>query len=90
MYKEGSIIFEEKPIVCCQFSWNAEYGYLACDNCLKPLENAEENARRLTGKLDIILPHMECCETEKNLITECSVCGTKYCSNECQNEALER
>ncbi|XP_046823787.1 histone-lysine N-trimethyltransferase SMYD5 isoform X1 [Vespa velutina] len=89
-YKKGSIIFEEKPIVCCQFPWNAEYGYLACDNCLKPLENAEETARRLTAKPDIILPYMECCKTEKNLITECSACGTKYCSNECQNEALER
>ncbi|XP_035731082.1 SET and MYND domain-containing protein 5-like isoform X2 [Vespa mandarinia] len=64
-YKKGSIIFEEKPIVCCQFPWNAEYGYLACDNCLKPLENAEETA-------------------------QCSACGTKYCSNECQNEAMER
>ncbi|KAI4487400.1 hypothetical protein M0804_005549 [Polistes exclamans] len=90
LYKEGNIILEEKPLVCCQFSWNAEYGYLACDNCLKPLETAEENARRLTSKPDIILPHMECCETKKNLITECSACGIKYCSNECKNEAIER
>lgn len=90
LYKEGNIILEEKPIVCCQFSWNADYGYLACDNCLTPLETAEENARRLTGKSDIILPHMECCETKKNLIMECSACGIKYCSTECQNEALQR
>ncbi|KAK2578816.1 hypothetical protein KPH14_012034 [Odynerus spinipes] len=90
LYQEGSIILEEKPIVCCQFSWNSDYGYLACDNCLTPLETAEENARRLTGKLDIILPHMECCETKKNLITECSACGTKYCNNECRNEAFQR
>lgn len=90
LYKEGNIILEEKPIVCCQFSWNADYGYLACDNCLTPLETAEENARRLTGKSDIILPHMECCETKKNLIMECSACGIKYCSTECLNEALQR
>lgn len=89
-YKEGDIILEEKPIVCCQFSWNLDYGYLACDNCLKPLETAEENARRLTGKVDIILPYSECCETQKDCITECTACGTKYCSSECKNEAFQR
>ncbi|XP_034948079.1 SET and MYND domain-containing protein 5 [Chelonus insularis] len=88
LYKEGEIIFEEKPVVCCQFSWNADYGYLACDNCMSPLETAEENARRLTGKKDLILPYSECCETKKDLITECPACGVKYCSNECLNEAL--
>lgn len=81
---------EEKPLVCCQFSWNLEYKYLACDNCLKPLETAEENVRRLTANSTIILPHIECCETKKDLITECSECGTKYCSTECQNEAYSR
>ncbi|XP_012283489.1 SET and MYND domain-containing protein 5 [Orussus abietinus] len=89
-YKEGDIIFEEKPFVSCQFSWNADYGYLACDNCMKPLENAEENARRLCGKKDIILSHMECCETNKELITECPLCGIQYCSKDCQNEAFQR
>ncbi|KAG7200495.1 hypothetical protein KM043_001061 [Ampulex compressa] len=89
-YKEGEVILEEKPIVCCQFSWNSDYGYLACDNCLRPLETAEENVRRLTGNPSIILPHHECCETNKNMITECPMCGVKYCSAECQNEAFQR
>ncbi|XP_078053469.1 SET and MYND domain containing, class 5 [Augochlora pura] len=88
--KDGDTILMEKPIVCCQFSWNLEYGYLACDNCLRPLETAEENVHRLTGNSTIILPHTECCETKKELITECSECGTKYCSIECQNEAYAR
>ncbi|XP_020279033.1 SET and MYND domain-containing protein 5 [Pseudomyrmex gracilis] len=89
-FKEGEIIFEEKPVICCQFSWNSDYGYLACDHCLRPLETAEENVRRLTGNPNIILPHAECCETNKNSITECPACGAKYCSIECQNEAFER
>ncbi|CAK9794697.1 Histone-lysine N-trimethyltransferase SMYD5 [Anthophora plagiata] len=89
-FKDGDTILEEKPIICCQFAWNLEYGYLACDHCLRPLETAEENVRRLTGKSTIILPHPECCETKKDLITECPECGTKYCSIECLNEASLR
>ncbi|XP_076629997.1 SET and MYND domain containing, class 5 [Colletes latitarsis] len=89
-FKDGDVILEEKPIVCCQFSWNLEYGYSACDNCLTPLETAEENVHRLTENPAIILPHVECCETKKDLITECPKCGTKYCSIECQNEAYSR
>ncbi|XP_017886308.1 SET and MYND domain-containing protein 5 [Ceratina calcarata] len=89
-FKDGDTIFEEKPLICCQFAWNQEYKYLACDNCLKPLETAEENVRRLTGNSTIILPHPECCETKKDLITECAECDTKYCSVECQNEAFSR
>ena len=57
---------------------------------MRPLENAEENARRLTGKPDIVLPYPECCETKKELITECSSCGVKYCSNDCKSEAFQR
>ncbi|XP_031842726.1 SET and MYND domain containing, class 5 [Nomia melanderi] len=88
-FKDGDIILTEKPLVFCQFSWNLEYGYLACDNCLKPLETAQENLRRLTGS-DMILHYPECCETKKELITECSECGTKYCSSDCQTEAYSR
>lgn len=84
------MILEEKPVLCCQFSWNAEYGYSACDNCMRPLETAEENVRRLTGNSSIVLPHMEHCETKKELITECPACGVKYCSSECQDEAFQK
>ncbi|GAB1863853.1 Histone-lysine N-trimethyltransferase SMYD5 [Camponotus japonicus] len=90
VFKEGDIILEEKPIVCCQFSWNSDYRYLACDHCLRPLETAQENAQRLTGNPNLFLPYSECCETNKNLMTECPACGTKYCSIECQNEAFQR
>lgn len=33
--KIGDTIFEEKPFVSAQFSWNSNYKYLACENCLK-------------------------------------------------------
>jgi len=88
--KQGDIILTEDPIVSCQFSWNLEYGYLACDYCMTPLETAEENVQRLAIKWEILLPHMECCKTNKNSITECSACGVKYCSLNCQNEAFKR
>ncbi|KAH0554861.1 SET and MYND domain-containing protein 5 [Cotesia glomerata] len=89
-FKEDEIIFEEKPVVCCQFSWNADYGYLACDNCMYPLENAEENVRRLTGKKNLVLPYPEYCEMKKELFAECPECGIKFCSNECLKEAFSK
>lgn len=33
--KSGETIFEENPLVSAQFSWNAAYGYNACDHCLR-------------------------------------------------------
>ena len=35
------VLFDEKPLVCAQFIWNALYKYLACDHCLKSLETAQ-------------------------------------------------
>ncbi|KAB0796753.1 hypothetical protein PPYR_10814 [Photinus pyralis] len=86
----GTIIFEEDPLVCCQFSWNCSYMYKTCDHCLRPLESAQENARRLTGNPELILPYPECCTTNKNSIVSCSTCGVEYCSVHCQNEAFNR
>ena len=34
-FEEGEILFEEKPIVSCQFAWNKFYKYKACDHCMK-------------------------------------------------------
>lgn len=34
-FQPGEVIFEEVPLVCCQFSWNKDYGYLACDHCMR-------------------------------------------------------
>ena len=62
-FKEGDIIFDEKPLVCCQFLWNALYKYTACGFCMKSLETAEQMARRLTGNATLELPHAaKCCE----------------------------
>ncbi|CAG9859514.1 unnamed protein product [Phyllotreta striolata] len=85
---KGSVIFEEDPLVSCQFSWNAAYGYLACDHCLRPLETAQENASRLTGQ-SVELPYSECCATDKSKMTKCSDCPALYCSDQCKFEALE-
>uniref|UniRef100_A0A1Y1L0P8 SET domain-containing protein n=1 Tax=Photinus pyralis TaxID=7054 RepID=A0A1Y1L0P8_PHOPY len=57
---------------------------------LSPLESAQENARRLTGNPELILPYPECCTTNKNSIVSCSTCGVEYCSVHCQNEAFNR
>lgn len=85
----GSIIFEEDPLVSCQFSWNSACRYKACDHCMKPLETAEENACRLTGQL-ITLPYPECCTTDKSKIVSCHSCGGEYCCQECRIEAFNQ
>ncbi|XP_044756120.1 SET and MYND domain-containing protein 5 [Coccinella septempunctata] len=77
------VLFEEEPLVSCQFSWNAECKYRACDHCLRPLESAEENARRLTGNFNLVLPYPECCTTKKDKIVSCDKCGLEYCSADC-------
>lgn len=86
----NSIIFEEEPLVCCQFAWNEAYGYKCCNHCLTPLETAEENARRLTGKPELVLPYPQCCQTKKDKITECENCKTLYCSVTCKNNAANQ
>ncbi|XP_069679651.1 histone-lysine N-trimethyltransferase SMYD5 [Periplaneta americana] len=85
--KAGDVIFEERPLVCCQFAWNAAYGYLACDFCMRPLEGAEENVRRLTGKKDLVLPYPQCCPTNKETHSSCPSCGVQYCSITCRDQA---
>ncbi|XP_052869012.1 histone-lysine N-trimethyltransferase SMYD5 [Anopheles cruzii] len=89
---DGSIIFEEDPLVSCQYSWNAAYGYLACDHCLYPLETAERNAQRLANDPSIVLPMPECCPVEATLgnQTKCDRCGIMYCNSECLNKAMQQ
>ncbi|GLH16614.1 hypothetical protein R5R35_003652 [Gryllus longicercus] len=86
-FKAGDVIFEERPLVCCQFAWNADYGYASCDFCMRPLEGAEENAHRLSGKKDLILPYPQCCPTRKENHCECALCGVRYCCVQCKDEA---
>ncbi|XP_068087175.1 histone-lysine N-trimethyltransferase SMYD5 isoform X2 [Anabrus simplex] len=86
-FKKGDIVFEERPLVCCQFAWNSAYGYLACDFCMRPLETAEENARRLSNNKNLVLPYPHCCSTKRESHCECASCGVQYCSIECRDEA---
>ncbi|XP_049279125.1 histone-lysine N-trimethyltransferase SMYD5 [Anopheles funestus] len=88
----GTTIFEEQPLVSCQYSWNAAYGYLACEYCLRPLETAERNAQRLANDPNIMLPRAECCPVEANIgnHTKCERCGVLYCSSECLSLAQNR
>ncbi|CAH3117202.1 unnamed protein product [Porites lobata] len=92
-FKEGDIIFEEKPLVCCQFLWNALYKYTACGFCMKSLETAEQMARRLTGNATLELPHAaKCCEIVRSgqKVVNCHRCQVTYCSEECQQTAWEQ
>jgi len=53
---------------------------------LKPLETAQENARRLTTDKSIDLPFPECCLTDKSNHCKCD-CGLAYCSAKCRADA---
>jgi len=88
-FKEDEKILMEKPFVSCQFAWNQFYQYKACEYCLRPLESAEENVRRLTEDFTIKLPYLkENCTTNKQLHCVCEQCGLEYCSIECKQSAL--
>lgn len=43
--------------------------------CLRNLETAQDNARRLSKQPELILPFPECCEAKPLAITECAQCG---------------
>lgn len=89
-FNSGDVIFEERPLVCAQFLWNQAYGYLACDFCMKPLETAEENMRRLSGIQDICLPYPESDGTKKDECADCPYCEVSYCSSLCRDQAWEQ
>lgn len=89
-FAEGDVVLVEEPVVCCQFSWNNTYGYKACDECMSPLETAQENAVRLTGRADIELPFVkECCATAKDSQVACDHCEVQYCSLSCKTKAWD-
>ncbi|XP_034116092.1 histone-lysine N-trimethyltransferase SMYD5 [Drosophila albomicans] len=79
------IIFEEEPFVSHQFSWNAAYGYAACDNCMRPLETLVENVRRLANNNAIVVPLVEHDPTAVWVpqFTQCQRCKVRYCSEDC-------
>uniref|UniRef100_A0AAR2J8G5 Protein-lysine N-trimethyltransferase SMYD5 n=1 Tax=Pygocentrus nattereri TaxID=42514 RepID=A0AAR2J8G5_PYGNA len=90
LFKKGDTIFIEQPLVCAQFLWNALYKYRACDYCLRALETAEENARRLCGLPGLSLPYPELCKVRPELHQACPHCQVMYCSSECKRAAWEQ
>ncbi|XP_069488409.1 histone-lysine N-trimethyltransferase SMYD5 [Ambystoma mexicanum] len=88
--RKGDTIFQEKPLVSSQFLWNALYKYRACDHCLRALETAEENARRLSGNASLVLPHPEQCHIKRDLHQACPNCQVVYCSAACRTSAHEQ
>ncbi|KAL2077486.1 hypothetical protein ACEWY4_026990 [Coilia grayii] len=88
--RKGDTIFIERPLISSQFLWNALYKYKACEYCLKSLETAEENARRLSGLPGLSLPHPELCRVRPELHQVCLQCQVKYCSAECRQAAQEQ
>ncbi|XP_023655717.1 protein-lysine N-trimethyltransferase SMYD5 [Paramormyrops kingsleyae] len=88
--RKGETIFVERPLVCAQFLWNAQYNYRACEFCLRSLETAEENARRLSGIPSLLLPHPEQCLVQPERHLPCPQCQVMYCSGECRQAALEQ
>lgn len=91
-FQEGEVIFEEEAFVSCQFSWNSAYGYQACDHCMRPLETAEQNVRRLASDQSISVPLQEH-DPIKRLVDQfcvCVQCGVKYCSETCLADASKK
>ncbi|CAB1337464.1 unnamed protein product [Coregonus sp. 'balchen'] len=88
--KKGDTIFVERPLVSSQFLWNSQYKYKACEYCLRALETAEDNARRLSGNPGLSLPHTELCKVRPELHRACPQCQVMYCSNECWQAAADQ
>ncbi|XP_062857055.1 histone-lysine N-trimethyltransferase SMYD5 [Trichomycterus rosablanca] len=89
-FKKGETILIERPLVSSQFLWNALYKYRACEYCLRALETAEENARRLSGMPAISLPHPEQCKVRAELHQACPHCQVMYCSSECRQASWDQ
>ncbi|XP_059622559.1 histone-lysine N-trimethyltransferase SMYD5 [Phlebotomus argentipes] len=91
-FRKDDVIFEESPLISCQFPWNAFYGYLSCHHCLRPLETAEQCARRLANDSSITLPYPEQCGVlrTRERQRKCEECGILYCSEECRLEAFKK
>uniref|UniRef100_A0A8C9VZC9 Protein-lysine N-trimethyltransferase SMYD5 n=1 Tax=Scleropages formosus TaxID=113540 RepID=A0A8C9VZC9_SCLFO len=88
--RKGETIFVERPVVCAQFLWNSLYKYRACDHCMRSLETAEENARRLSGLSGLSLPYPDQCQVRPELHQCCPQCQVMYCSAECRQAALDQ
>lgn len=88
--RKGEPVFVERPVVSSQFLWNTLYKYRACEYCLRALEGAEENARRLSGKPGLSLPFPELCRVQADRHQACPQCQVMYCSSECRQAAVDQ
>ena len=88
---KGEVLFTERPLICCQLSWNRFYGYKSCDFCLQPLESAQENARRLLRDNTFNLPFVPgACDGHSSVqIFQCPSCGVEFCSETCLFASLK-
>ncbi|XP_037947931.1 SET and MYND domain-containing protein 5 [Teleopsis dalmanni] len=91
-FAKGDIILEEEPFVSSQFSWNAAYGYAACNHCMRPLETITENVHRLANNPLVHVPMQEQDPTLHwiNQFTECKFCKTRYCCEDCRIDAYNK
>lgn len=71
-------MFEERPVVSSQFLWNEFYKYTACEYCLRSLETAENQSRRLTENEALTLPYPECDETKPSQYVKCPQCQVNF------------
>ncbi|XP_065219217.1 histone-lysine N-trimethyltransferase SMYD5 [Planococcus citri] len=89
-FKKGDTIFEEVPLISCQFAWNKTYKYLACDHCMRPLESVDENIARLTADQVVEVPFLEYNSTVKADHRKCPNCEELYCSEVCLANAYKQ
>uniref|UniRef100_A0A5K3FQA9 SET domain-containing protein n=1 Tax=Mesocestoides corti TaxID=53468 RepID=A0A5K3FQA9_MESCO len=84
--QEGEVLFSERPLICCQFSWNRLDCYKSCDYCLQPLESPQDNARRLLKDPNFSLPAVLGAPDGhfSVQIFSCPSCGVEYCSEACR------
>ncbi len=84
--KEEEVLFRERPLICCQLSWNRHYGFKACDYCLQPLESPQENARRLLQDPNFNLPDVPGAPSgiHDASVFHCPNCQIGYCSEACR------
>mmetsp|Transcript_41295 Transcript_41295/g.106857 ORF Transcript_41295/g.106857 Transcript_41295/m.106857 type:complete len:245 (+) Transcript_41295:160-894(+) len=89
--EQGKVILRERSLAVSQYLWNKVCKYEACDNCMYPLETAQQTAIRLSGGRPFALSfQLECCPNSTgrtSLFVECECCGERYCSFQCKEEA---
>lgn len=92
MIREGDAILTERPIVCCQFSWNRSYNYTACHHCMKSLETAQNMCRRLSSNYALELPYTDTCcvrmTSDVPPVKKCPRCSVPFCSDECYDVSM--